>query len=147
AAATAHATAPRTIRSYSCSRFTEGTSFEWQTPGMCRSGWSRTAAATTGPARQPRPTSSTPATCTNPTRRSEFSSVRVAGTRTIKNYKVKVPFTFCLLPSNFYLLTFSLPRPLLHPGGFALEVAQVIQLGTAHFGRPHHFDLLNRRRV
>ena len=34
--------------------------------------------ATTGPARHPRPTSSTPATCTNPTRRSAFSSVRIA---------------------------------------------------------------------
>ena len=42
-------------------------------------GSSTTAAATTGPARQPRPTSSTPATCTNPRRRSAFSSVRVRG--------------------------------------------------------------------
>src|SRR5207247_1843111 len=35
-------------------------------PWMCRSGSSTTAAATTGPARQPRPTSSQPATYTNP---------------------------------------------------------------------------------
>ena len=37
--------------------------------------------AVTGPARQPRPTSSTPATMENPVRRSAFSSVRVAETR------------------------------------------------------------------
>src|SRR6185295_6655782 len=61
-----------------------GTVFESHTPGMCLSGWSTTAAATTGPARQPRPTSSTPATYTNPTRRSAFSSVRIAGTRVIQ---------------------------------------------------------------
>jgi hypothetical protein len=40
-----------------------------------------TAAATTGPARHPRPTSSTPATYANPTRRSAFSRVRIAGIR------------------------------------------------------------------
>ena len=59
----------------------DGTAFESETPEMCFSGCSTTAAATTGPARQPRPTSSTPATCTNPARRSAFSSVRIAGTR------------------------------------------------------------------
>ena len=72
-----------TISKVEVTRSAAGTSFESQTPGMCFSGCSTTAAATTGPARQPRPTSSTPATCTNPTRRSVFSSVRMAGTRTI----------------------------------------------------------------
>src|SRR5688572_23676045 len=103
---------------------------------MCLPGSSTTAAATTGPARQPRPTSSTPATCTNPTRRSAFSSVRIAGTRVIelRTWKSEV------LISRFLV-------GVLHPGGLALEVAQVIELGAADTGRAHHFDLLDRRRV
>ena len=40
--------------------------FESASPSMRRSGWRMTAPAMTGPARQPRPTSSTPATATNP---------------------------------------------------------------------------------
>src|SRR5215510_10930643 len=97
---------------------------------MCLSGCSTTAAATTGPARQPRPTSSTPATCTNPTRRKAFSSVRIAGTRVIGG------------PSC--LLCF---RVVLHPRGLALQVAQVVELRAADARRTHHFHLLNRRRV
>ena len=80
-------------------RSAAGTVLESQTPGMWRSGWSTTAAATTGPARQPRPTSSQPATCTNPTRRSAFSSVRVAGTRvTCVVYALAVSFMRAALP-------------------------------------------------
>src|SRR6266404_3075204 len=98
---------------------------------MWRSGWRTTAAATTGPARQPRPTSSTPATCTNPTRRSAFSSVRIAGTRVIK--------------LEVQLLT--LFSGVLHPGGLALQVAQVVKLRAADFRRARHFHLLDRRRM
>src|SRR5687767_15836784 len=92
---------------------------------MCLSGWRTTAAATTGPARQPRPTSSTPATCTNPTRRSVFSSVRMAGTRVI-------------------LLGF---RVVFHPGRLALQIAQIVQLRAPDFRGPHDLDLVNRRRM
>src|ERR1051325_10785940 len=124
-AATAQATAWRTMRSWSCSRSAEGTSVESHTPAMCLSGWSTTAAATTGPARQPRPTSSTPATYAKPRRLKAFSSVRIAGTRTW----------------NPELLG------ALHPGGLALQVAQVIELRAPHLRRARDFDLLNRRRV
>src|SRR5262245_944261 len=48
---------------------------------MCLSGCSTTAPATTGPARHPRPTSSTPHTRLKPSLRRTFSSVRVAATR------------------------------------------------------------------
>src|SRR4029078_6801075 len=96
---------------------------------MCRSGSSTTAPATTGPARQPRPTSSTPATYTNPTRRGAFSSVRAAGTRTIADLP-------CLLR-----------RLVLHPRVLALQIRQVIQLRSPHPRRFRDLDLLNGRRV
>src|SRR5205809_7388807 len=102
-----------------------GTSFESHTPGMARSGWSTTAAATTGPARQPRPTSSTPATYMKPTRRSAFSSVRMAGTRVISL-------------DGMGLLGFP---ALFHTGGLALQIAQVIQLRAADLRPAHHLDL------
>src|SRR4051812_47934674 len=127
APATAQAIACRTMRSYRRSRSGAGTVFESHTPGMWRSGCRTTAAATTGPARQPRPTSSTPATCTNPTRRSAFSSVRIAGTRVIR--------------SALRL------DDVLHARGLAFQVAQVIELGPADLGRARHLDLVNRRRM
>ena len=57
------------------------TVFESLRPVIWRSGLSTTAPATTGPARQPRPTSSTPHTRQNPSLLSTFSNVRVAATR------------------------------------------------------------------
>src|SRR5438128_756433 len=101
---------------------------------MWRSGLRTTAAATTGPARQPRPTSSTPATYTNPTRRSEFSSVRIAGTRTIRSHP-------CVLTFAFGFLSFP------HAGRLALQVAQIVQLRAPHLCRAGHLDLRDRRRV
>src|SRR5262245_36559920 len=126
AAATAQVTACLTIDSYSCSRSAAGTAFESQTPGMCRSGCRTTAPATTGPARQPRPTSSVPATYTNPARRSAFSRVRVAGTRVTRPL---------------------LLGAVLHARRLALQIAQVVELGAAHARRLGHFHLLDRRRV
>src|SRR5471032_1969025 len=124
------------MRSYRRSRSAAGTVLESQTPGMWRSGCSTTAAATTGPARQPRPTSSTPATCTNPTRRSAFSSVRVAGTR--------VTSAFRLQTSDLPLSGFD---DVLHPRGLALQLAEVVELRAADLGRPRDLDLRNRRRM
>ena len=83
----------------------------------------------------------TPATCTNPTRRSAFSSVRIAGTRVIefsKSQKSKNRLS-CLC-----LLSFD---RVLHARGLALQIAQVVQLRAADLGRTRHFDLLDRRRV
>ena len=50
---------------------------------MWRSGWRTTAAATTGPARQPRPTSSHPGDVHEPDAAQPFSSVRMAGLRRV----------------------------------------------------------------
>src|SRR5215210_6029487 len=116
------------MRSKIRSRSAAGTVFESHTPAMCLSGWSTTAAATTGPARQPRPTSSTPATCTKPTRRSVFSSVRIAGTRTMR-----LP-VLCL-------------GAVFHACRLALQIAQIVKLGAPDLGGSHDFHLMNRRRM
>src|SRR5262245_41656496 len=159
ASATAHVTACATIRSYKRSRSGACTAFESHTPGMCLPGCRMTAAATTGPARQPRPTSSTPATCTNPTRRSAFSSVRMAGTRVIAGQVGRVSRVGLVGRKHGGS---DLPGPpdlsdppdrssrfggVFHPRGLALQVAQVVQLRPADFGRSRDFHLLDRRRV
>src|SRR5579862_5646763 len=114
---------------------------------MCRSGWSTTAAATTGPARHPRPTSSHPATWTNPTRRRAFSSVRVAGTRVIA--RQTSDFTLHALHFTLYSSRLRLPRrpAFFHAGRLALQIAEVVELRAPHFRGPRDLDLLNRRRV
>src|SRR6266850_3066461 len=137
APATDHATALAVISLYRSARSSAGTAFESARPAMCRSGCSTTAAATTGPARHPRPTSSVPATYTKPTRRSQFSSVLVAATR---------PPMSSVLTSSFLLLTFRLLR-VFHARGLALQIAQVIQLGAPDLRRPHHLDLGDGRRM
>src|SRR5262245_12897018 len=83
----------------------------------------------TGPARQPRPTSSTPATYTNPMRRSAFSRVRYARvfTRTILRR---------LLLSGLF-----------HARRLALELAQEVQLRAADPGGAEHFDPVDDGRV
>src|SRR5689334_19108283 len=100
--------------------------------GMYRSGSSATAAATTGPARQPRPTSSTPATRLNPSRRIAFSSVLKARTLTTG------------WPGRSGGLFLG---GVLHPRGFALQLAQEVQLRATDPRRPHHVDLVDDRRV
>src|ERR1700741_3866762 len=102
---------------------------------MWRSGCRTTAAATPGPARQPRPTSSTPATWQKPTRRSAFSSVRMAGTR-----MVEPPIDGLALGVRLLVLVAAA-----HARGLALQIAQVIQLRAANFCRARDLDFLNRR--
>ena len=75
---TLHPSAKEMISSYRHSRAEADKSFESQTPGMCLSGSKTTTAAANGPARHPRPTSSTPATLANPKRLIAFSIVRRA---------------------------------------------------------------------
>src|SRR5947209_7415209 len=123
---------------------------------MCLSGCSTTAAATTGPARHPRPTSSTPATCTNPTRRNAFSSVRMAGTRVMggmgwkgwkggmRNPDSDASCLSCPSSPSGPPLSF---RGVLHPRRLALEIAQVVELCAPDSSGAHHFHLLDRRRV
>src|SRR5262249_45799046 len=155
--ATLHATARSRMRTYSSSRSAAGTALESHTPGMCRPGWRTTAAATTGPARQPRPTSSTPATWTKPTRRSAFSSVRIAGTRVMGSGEPvgrvglagrrsgRTDHLSCLAHATD--LTWLGLRGVLHSRRLALQLAEVVQLRAADPRRPHHLDLLDRRRV
>src|SRR5688572_22595033 len=133
ASATAQAIARVVICSNSASRSAAGTVFESLSPGMCRSGWRTTAPATTGPARQPRPTSSTPHTRLKPSLRSTFSSVRVADTLVIRRSGT-VPAAALL-------------RALAHARGLALQVPQEVELRTAHPGRADHFHFLDDRRV
>ncbi len=65
------------IRSASSSRRSAGKSFESRSPRMRYAGSRITAAATTGPNSDPRPTSSTPATSSAPAAQARFSNSRV----------------------------------------------------------------------
>src|SRR5438067_6894934 len=139
-------TASRVMRTYSRSRSSAVTVFESQIRGMYRSGFSTTADATTGPARQPRPTSSTPATYTNPIRRSAFSRVRYARTFTmakLRNCGIAESQNRKL--QNFQFRNSAILRALLfsrflHARGLALQLAQEVQLGSAHLCRAKDFD-------
>src|SRR5437879_13319272 len=76
-AATAHAIACWRIRSANISRRSGSSSFESRSPRTLYSGSRITAAATTGPNREPRPTSSTPATKRAPHAHALFSYLSV----------------------------------------------------------------------
>src|ERR1035437_80551 len=76
-AATAQAMQCSRIRSASSSRRSGGSSLESRRPRMRCAGSRITAAATTGPNSDPRPTSSTPATCSAPSAHARFSKFRV----------------------------------------------------------------------
>src|SRR5208282_4571836 len=76
-AATAHAIECRRTWSASCSRRSAGISFESRNPRMRYRGSRITAAATTGPNSDPRPTSSTPATSVAPAAQASFSNLSV----------------------------------------------------------------------
>src|SRR5277367_2955555 len=65
------------MRSASLSRRSGGRSFESRRPRMRWFGSRITAAATTGPKSDPRPTSSTPATKVAPAAQARFSNLRV----------------------------------------------------------------------
>lgn len=121
---TLHPSARAMISSYRHSRAEADKSFESQTPGMCRSGLRTTTAATNGPARQPRPTSSTPATRANPKRLMAFSIVRGAAGLGIPDI-----LGFGRLsaePERKSDLRFRLS--LAHSGGLPSEFSQIIQL-------------------
>src|SRR5208282_6333372 len=76
-AATAQAMQCWRIRSANSSRRSAGSSFESRRPRMRCAGSRITAAATTGPNSDPRPTSSTPATYCAPAAQARFSKLRV----------------------------------------------------------------------
>src|SRR4029434_6586656 len=119
-------------------------------PGMERSGSSTTAAATTGPARQPRPTSSMPAMRWNPKRRNAFSRVRIARVLTIG-----ASTSNCQRPASKDFGSWELEigsllllrDALFHPRGLALQIPQEIELRAPHTRRSDDVDLGDRRRV
>src|ERR1035441_8568900 len=76
-AATAQAMECWRIRGASSSRRSAGSSFESRSPRMRYAGSRITAAATTGPNSDPRPTSSTPATWCAPAAHARFSKLSV----------------------------------------------------------------------
>src|SRR5262245_53519210 len=126
---------------------------------MYRSGSSTTAAATTGPARQPRPTSSMPATRWNPKRRKAFSRVRIARVLTMSKSQTQIPKPKSEInptsPNYLWIwgLGFgiwdllSLANALFHPCGLTLQIPQEVELRAPHPRRSHDVDLRNRRRV
>src|SRR5918993_5626310 len=150
ASATAHESARDVICSNNASRSAGGTVFESLSPAMCRSGCSTTAPATTGPARHPRPTSSTPQTRLKPSFRNPFSSVRVAATRVIygiagiaeRRARGRFPRqrACSAIPTDLF-------SALAHAGGLALQIAEEVELRSADPRRPNDFHLLNDRRV
>src|SRR5437763_8605118 len=116
AAPSAHARALLRILTTSFARWREESIFESRRPGMGRCpGRKTTAAATTGPAMGPRPTSSSPATTSRPSAQSARSRFSVGR------------------------ITSGLGQ-LLDPSRLAGKIAQVIQLGTPDPAAPHQLD-------
>src|SRR5256885_14951662 len=96
--------------------------------------WSRmTHAATTGPARQPRPTSSVPAMARKPKSRSRRSTVDSSAMRASSaKSREKVFSAFAAL--------FDARR-------FAPEIPEVIELRATDPAMTFHLDLVDRRRI
>src|SRR5437773_8523787 len=101
-------------------------SFESRTPWTGRSRSRTTAPATTGPARQPRPTSSTPATTRYPSTDSRRSCVQPA-----------VPRQATRLPLGFFFDARCL----------SLAIPQIVELRPSHLAPTHDLDLADDRRV
>src|SRR5580658_1849874 len=102
-------------------------------PRMGRSGESTTAAATTAPNSEPRPTSSTPATALKP--RACSSRSRVASQRNL------IAGDSGRMVSPLELLAFA------QTGGLALETAQIVKFGAAHASGADHIDMVDHFRV
>lgn len=83
-----------------------------------------TAAATTGPANGPRPTSSTPAMQLKPRSRAAFSKAKRLVAEAVNGTRLVM-----LLVAAFF-----------DAGGLADLVAQVVELGSAHATMAHDFD-------
>src|SRR6185295_2184524 len=127
-AATAQQTALSRMRPASTSRRSGSSCLLSLSPRMGRSGERITAPAKTAPNNDPLPTSSTPAMAEKPRARSSRSNV--ASQR-----------SFAALPGTAKLLAF------LEARGLALQRAQIVQLGPAHFSRADHVDAIDHARV
>src|SRR5437764_5560890 len=98
-----------------------------------------TAAATTAPARQPRPTSSVPATARKPKSRSRRSTDDNSATRANsakrRAWRRSSAVGFLALALLF------------DARGFAAEIAEVVELCASDPAMAFHLDLIDRRRV
>src|SRR5262245_10710814 len=106
---------------------------------MRRSGAMMTAAATTGPARGPRPASSTPATRTTPVRQAWASKRYGAVGGGVTGRAFDLLLAQC---------RGDLPDPLLtHAGGLTGQLPQIVELRAPHAAPPHDVHPLDARRV
>src|SRR5688500_6209057 len=142
AAPTPIASARSRMRRASFSRSGPSSSFESSTPRMARaSGGMTTAHATTGPARGPRPTSSTPASSgPRDSRRSRSSALQRRGTS--GNVRVRL-----LRRGRARLRHRHLRLALLDARRLAGEVAEIIELRAPHAATAHDLDLGQHRAV
>ena len=113
-------------------------------PGQDAPGGRITAAATTGPASEPRPASSTPAMRENPRRESSDSTrVRLAQPTQLREECGERVGSHVLEDGpTSWSVCFSSMRAAL-----PLRSAQVVQLGAAHGALALHLDLVDDRRV
>src|SRR5579863_326181 len=129
-AATDHATARSRMRAASTSRRSGSSCLLSFRPRTGRSGERITAAATTGPNKAPRPTSSTPATATKPRARNSRSSVP-SQRNPANGGAARIGTT----PGNLFAFA--------QTGSLALEPTQIIQLGAAHATGPYYVDMVD----
>src|SRR6185436_14598062 len=120
-------------------RSSASTSLESFTPRTVGSPSRITQAATTGPARQPRPTSSVPAMQRKPESRSLRSIADISATRASSANRESYSFSSGV---RFLLLA-----PLFDARGFAAEIPEVVELCTTDPAMAFDLDLIDRRRI
>src|SRR5260221_5335626 len=98
-----------------------------------------TQAATTGPARQPRPTSSVPAMARKPKSRSRRSTTDSSATRA--NSANRRP-TKRSSEEGFLAFT-----AFFDAGGFPAEIPEIVEVRAADPAMTFHLDLVDRRRI
>src|SRR5438128_3271807 len=150
AAPTPTAAARTRIWSYRRSRCCSDSVFESRTPGILRQyGLTTNAAATTGPARQAIPTSSTPATRRAPSRQSAHSRASVGtimrwSVPRVRNVLARGDARSC---AGACLATIAAVAALLDARGPPSQPTQVVQLRAPHLAAASHFHLLHTWRL
>src|SRR5262245_22976785 len=129
-------------RTSRCSRVSASRRLESSRPGSRQRSGRITAAATTGPAREPRPASSTPAIDRYPRRRSSCSS-RSSSARRPNSAKSAGSGSGRTRGGGSYLFG----ALLVDAGRLSLAAAQVVELRAAHRALPLHLDSVDDRRV
>src|SRR5207237_7236754 len=122
-------------------RSSRSTSFESLTPKSVGSQSRMTQAATTGPARQPRPTSSVPAMVRKPKSRSRRSIADISATRANSANRRSSRSSSA---SGFCFLALAL---LFDARGFSAEIAEVIELRTTDPAMAFNLDAIDRGRI